>query len=334
MYQDTEVLLEVEGLSKEFVLQRDVLGRTEKSLKAVDNVSFSLHKKEVLGLVGESGSGKTTVGRTLLKLVEPTQGSIHFEGRDISKLSRRAMRPVRQRMQMVFQDPYASLNPKHTVEQIVGAPLKIHGLGSSDADRRQQVHDILEIVGIRPEMAQRYAHEFSGGQRQRVGIARALICKPDLLIADEPVSALDVSIQAQVVNLLLELKQALGLTVLFIAHDLSVVGHISDRVAVMYLGRIVEIAPTRQLFMHPQHPYTEALLSSVPVPDPTIKRRARIMLEGDIPSPINPPSGCTFRSRCRYAIDRCAEHAPILEEQAPGHFKACIRDDLNLRAAF
>lgn len=323
-------ILQVQDLQKWYPLKRSMFSRTQDVLKAVDGVSFDLHRREVLGLVGESGSGKTTVGRTLLKLVQPSGGRILFNGTDITDYSRRQMRPVRQNMQLVFQDPYASLNPRHTIEQIVAAPLEIHGLSTSRAKTLERVHEVLALVGLRPELAQRYAHEFSGGQRQRVGIARALICEPELLIADEPVSALDVSIQAQVVNLLLELKQRLGLTVLFIAHDLSVVGHISDRVAVMYLGRLVELAPTADLFRRPQHPYTEALLSAVPIPDPTIKRRQRIVLQGDMPSPIDPPSGCSFRTRCRYALPACAENRPPLVQVAPGHFKACIREDLAL----
>lgn len=323
-------ILQVQDLKKWYALKRSFLSRKHEVLKAVDGVSFDLQRREVLGLVGESGSGKTTLGRTLLKLVQPSGGNILFNGTDITAYTRSDMRPIRQNMQLVFQDPYASLNPRHTIEQIVGAPLAIHGLSRSRAQTRARVHEVLELVGLRPELAQRYAHEFSGGQRQRVGIARALICEPQLLIADEPVSALDVSIQAQVVNLLLELKSKLGLTILFIAHDLSVVGHISDRVAVMYLGRLVELAPTAALFQHPQHPYTEALLSAVPIPDPTIKRPQRIVLKGDVPSPINPPSGCSFRTRCRYALPACAENRPALTEVSPGHFKACIRDDLSL----
>ncbi|SHI25665.1 ABC transporter ATP-binding protein [Pollutimonas bauzanensis] len=324
-------ILRVRDIQKWYPLGGSFLSRKREVLKAVDGVSFDLQRREVLGLVGESGSGKTTVGRTLLKLVQPTGGSIHFNDTDITHFSRRQMRPVRQRMQLVFQDPYASLNPRHTVESIVAAPLEIHGLAGSRAQRKDRVEETLRLVGLMPEQGERYAHEFSGGQRQRVGIARALICQPELLIADEPVSALDVSIQAQVVNLLLELKERLGLTILFIAHDLSVVGHISDRIAVMYLGRLVELAPTAQLFNDPRHPYTEALLSAVPIPDPSAVRNKRIVLAGDMPSPMNPPSGCTFRTRCRYAIAACAQARPELSEVAPGHFKACIRDDLSLR---
>jgi len=279
--------------------------------------------------VGESGSGKSTVGRTVLRLARPDSGRIRFGGEDITTLSRDALRPFRRRMQLVFQDPYASLNPKMNVEAIVGAPIDIHEPGTPPAERRRRVEEALSLVGLLPGHAARYPHEFSGGQRQRLGIARALITRPELLIADEPVSALDVSVQAQVVNLLLELKERLGLTILFISHDLAVVGHISDRIAVMYLGRLVEVAPTRALFATPRHPYTEALLSAVPIPDPTL-RRERIVLTGDVPSPLNPPSGCRFRTRCRYALPACAAEIPALREVAPGHLKACIRDDLAL----
>jgi oligopeptide transport system ATP-binding protein len=323
-------LLEVRDLQKLFALGGGFLGGRREVVRAVDGVSFDVRRGEVLSLVGESGSGKTTVGRTVLRLQAPSGGTIRFAGHDITTLSRRQMRPLRPRMQLVFQDPYASLNPRMTVEQIVAAPLEIHGRGANKADRRDQVAEALRLVGLLPDHASRYPHEFSGGQRQRVGIARALITGPELLVADEPVSALDVSVQAQVVNLLLELKDRLGLTILFIAHDLAVVGHISDRVAVMYLGRLVEIADTHALFETPLHPYTEALLSAVPVPDPTL-RRDRVMLAGDIPSPLNPPSGCVFRTRCAYALPACAAERPPLREAAPGHWKACIRDDLVLR---
>jgi oligopeptide transport system ATP-binding protein len=326
-------MLEVRDLQKFFPLGGGLLGRRRDVVRAVDGVSFDVRRGEVLSLVGESGSGKTTVGRTVLRLQAPSSGSIRFDGQDITTLSRRKMRPFRQRMQLVFQDPYASLNPRMTVEQIVAAPLEIHGRGGSRAERRGHVEHALGLVGLLPEHRTRYPHEFSGGQRQRVGIARALITEPDLLVADEPVSALDVSVQAQVVNLLLELKQRLGLTMLFIAHDLAVVGHISDRVAVMYLGRIVELADTRALFAAPRHPYTEALLSAAPVANPTL-RRERVVLAGDIPSPLDPPSGCSFRTRCHYALPACAGGRPALREVAPGHWKACIRDDLALRAPF
>ncbi len=326
-----EALLEVRDLHKWFPLRRRLLSRAREVVKAVDGVSFDVRRGEVLSLVGESGSGKSTVGRSVLRLTAPTAGTIRFAGTDITHFSRRQMRPFRQRMQLVFQDPYASLNPRMTVEGILAAPLEIHGRAASRSDRRDKIEEALRLVGLLPQHAARYPHEFSGGQRQRIGIARALMTGPELLIADEPVSALDVSIQAQVVNLLVELKRRLGLTILFVAHDLAVVGHISDRIAVMYLGRLVELAETRELFGNPRHPYTEALLSAAPIPDPTFKRE-RIVLAGDIPSPVNPPSGCSFRTRCPYALPACGEARPPLREVAPGHFKACIRDDLRLRA--
>jgi oligopeptide/dipeptide ABC transporter ATP-binding protein len=326
-------MLDVHELQKWYPLGGGLLGRRREVVRAVDGVSFDVRRGEVLSLVGESGSGKTTVGRTVLRLLAPTAGSIRFDGQDITRLSRRQMRPLRERMQLVFQDPYASLNPRMTVERIVAAPLEIHRRGGTRAQRRAKVEEALQLVGLLPEHASRYPHEFSGGQRQRVGIARALITEPELLVADEPVSALDVSVQAQVVNLLLDLKGRLGLTVLFIAHDLAVVGHISSRVAVMYLGRIVELAETRALFASPRHPYTEALLSAAPVANPAI-RRERIVLPGDVPSPLNPPSGCSFRTRCPYAVPDCAGARPALREMAPGHWKACIRDDLALRVPF
>jgi oligopeptide/dipeptide ABC transporter ATP-binding protein len=329
MMSGDPALLEVRGLRKFFAGPRPGPFRPRAQVRAVDGVSFEIRRGEVLSLVGESGSGKSTVGRTVLRLASPDGGSIRFDGADITALSRNAMRPFRRRMQLVFQDPYSSLNPKMTVEEIIGAPLVIHEPEMDEAERRRRVEDTLSLVGLLPSHAARYPHEFSGGQRQRLGIARALILRPELLIADEPVSALDVSVQAQVVNLMVELKERLGLTILFISHDLAVVGHISDRIAVMYLGRLVEVAPTRALFTDPRHPYTEALLSAVPIPDPTV-RRERIVLTGDVPSPLNPPSGCLFRTRCRYALPACAEAPPSLREVAPGHLKACIRDDIAL----
>ncbi|MFZ6764664.1 ABC transporter ATP-binding protein [Pseudoroseomonas sp. WGS1072] len=329
MSAPADVLLQVEDLRKWFPVGAGLLSRARHHVKAVDGVSFEIRKGEVLSLVGESGSGKSTVGRTVLRLETPSGGSIRFAGQDVTRLSRAAMRPLRQRMQLIFQDPYASLNPRMTVEDLVAAPLDIHGGAGTAAERRTRVEAALQLVGLPPQSITRYPHEFSGGQRQRIGIARALITGPDLLVADEPVSALDVSIQAQVVNLLLSLQRRLGLAILFISHDLAVVGHISDRIAVMYLGRLVEVAETRRLFTTPRHPYTEALLSAVPIPDPTL-RRERIMLSGDLPSPLDPPSGCSFRTRCRYALPDCAAVRPPLREVAPGHFKACIRDDLNM----
>jgi oligopeptide transport system ATP-binding protein len=328
---DTTPILEVDGLRKWFPVGGGLFGRGAAQVKAVDDVSFAVKRGEILSLVGESGSGKTTVGRTVLRLTDPTDGTIRFEGQDITHLTRRQMRPLRRRMQLVFQDPFASLNPRMTIGEIVGAPLAIHG-EVARADRAAKVAETLRLVGLSDHFAERHPHELSGGQRQRVGIARALILRPSLLVADEPVSALDVSIQAQVVNLLLELKEMFGLTILFIAHDLAVVGHISDRIAVMYLGRLVEIAPTRALFENPRHPYSEALFSAAPIPDPTI-RRERIILTGDIPSPLSPPSGCAFRTRCSYAEAACAAGIPPLREVAAGHFSACRREDLVLTAS-
>jgi oligopeptide transport system ATP-binding protein len=313
-------LLRVEQLSKSFPVGR-------ARLRAVDRVSFTIGRGEVLGLVGESGSGKTTVGRTVLRVYEPDEGRIELDGTDIAHLSPRALKPHRRRMQLVFQDPFGSLNPRMTIEQAIGEPLLVQRLIPDRRGRRARVAELLRLVGLPPEATTRYPHEFSGGQRQRIGIARAIASEPELLVADEPVSALDVSIQAQVVNLLLDLRRRLGLAMLFIAHDLAVVEHIADRIAVMYLGRIVELAESRELCRHPLHPYTEALLSAVPVPDPGA-RRTRIVLQGDVPSPLNPPSGCVFRNRCRYALPACADAPPELREASAGHFKACIRDDI------
>ena len=321
------VLVEVRDLKKHFPIRGGVLSRVVASVKAVDGVSFAIRRGEVLGLVGESGSGKTTVGRTLLRLIEPTGGRIFFDGQDITELPREKLRPFRRRMQIIFQDPFSSLNPRMTVGDIIAEPLLIHGIGKTPKERTERVAELLKLVGLSPDHMRRYPHEFSGGQRQRIGIARALAVAPEFIVADEPVSALDVSIQAQVVNLLQDLKEELGLTLLFIAHDLAVVEYISDRVAVMYLGKVMELAPARELYRNPKHPYTEALLSAVPIPDPTVKRE-RIVLQGEIPSPINPPSGCVFRTRCRYALPGCAQVVPELKEVAPGHYKACIRDDI------
>ena len=314
-------LLEVTDLTKHYKVGR---GRT---LRALDGVSLAIAPGEVLGVVGESGSGKTTLGRTILRLHEPTAGSIRFQGQEIARASRRQLRGVRRHMQVVFQDPYASLNPRMTVEQSLAIPLAVHEPDLDGAARRARIADALRLVGLPDSAASRYPHEFSGGQRQRIGIARALICRPALLVADEPVSALDVSVQAQVINLLLDLRAELGLSLLFIAHDLAVVGLISDRIAVMYLGRIVEVAATADLFARPRHPYTEALFSAVP--DIGTKPQ-RILLEGDIPSPLSPPSGCPFRTRCRYAEPECAVSLPPLTERAPDHFAACRRPELTL----
>ena len=314
----TQPLVQVRNLFKHFPIE----GSDDK-VKAVDGVSFDIFAGETLGLVGESGCGKSTVGRNILRLQEPTRGEVYFEGRNILQASKGEMQRLRRQMQIIFQDPYASLNPRLSVLSIVSEPLKIHGIGGKN-EQKERVAELLGKVGLDPNYMFRYPHEFSGGQRQRLGIARALALNPKLIICDEPVSALDVSVQAQVVNLLQDLQRELGLTYLFISHGLAVVEHISSRVAVMYLGKIVEIASSKDLYANPLHPYTQALLSAIPVPDPKIKRE-RIILKGDVPTPINPPSGCRFRTRCPFAIKECAEIVPELREIAPGHTAACIR---------
>jgi oligopeptide/dipeptide ABC transporter ATP-binding protein len=315
-------LVAVESLKKYFPIRKGVLAREVGRVHAVDDVTFSVREGETLGLVGESGCGKSTLGRTIVRLLEPTDGSVVFQGRDISGLGRRALRPLRRQMQMVFQDPYASLNPRKRVGSIIGAPLKIHGVERSK--RRERVQELLQTVGLSPEHYNRFPHEFSGGQRQRIGIARALALRPKLIVADEPVSALDVSIQSQMLNLLDDLQQELQLTYIFIAHDLGVVRHVSNRIAVMYLGKLVELSPAEELYQRPIMPYTEALLSAVPIPDPDLSaQRERIVLPGDVPSPINPPSGCRFHPRCRYMTDICREVEPPLTDYGHGHLAAC-----------
>lgn len=322
--KENGVLVEVENLTKHFPITHGlIIQRKVGDVQAVDDVSFTIQAGETLGLVGESGSGKTTIGRTIIQLYRPTSGKVYFKGTNITDLKGKDLRGMRRHMQMVFQDPYASLNPRLTVGSIVAEPLEIYGIGTKK-QREGRVRQLLDLVGLNPNYINRYPHEFSGGQRQRIGVARALSLEPEFLVLDEPISALDVSIQAQVVNLLEELQERLGLTYLFIAHDLSMVRHISDRVAVMYLGKIVELAPRDELFNNPLHPYTQALMSAVPVPDPIQeKQRQRTILEGDIPSPVNPPSGCRFHTRCPVRIDICDKEEPEWREVTPQHWVAC-----------
>jgi oligopeptide/dipeptide ABC transporter ATP-binding protein len=319
-------LLVVEGLSKHFSQRHGLLGLQRRPIRAVEQVGFDLAKGEVLGLVGESGSGKSTLGRAILRLIEPTSGRVRFDGIEVTALSKAELRRLRRRMQIVFQDPYGSLDPRKRVVDLIGDALDIHGLAPG-RERRDRVQTLLEQVGLAGNQLDRYPHEFSGGQRQRIGIARALAVGPSFIVADEPVSALDVSIQAQIVNLLADLRAELDLAMLFISHDLSIVEHIADRLMVLYLGRVMEVGPVRAIYDAPRHPYTEALLSAAPVLHPE-SRRKRIILEGDQPSPVDPPSGCVFRTRCPYAIAACAAAVPPLREVAPGHSKACVRDDV------
>jgi len=316
-------ILKVKNLKKYFPVGKTFFKKDDKYLTAVDDVSFEIRKGETFGLVGESGCGKTTTGRTILRLYEITDGKVIFDGTDITRLSQKEMLPFRKRMQIIFQDPYASLNPRMTVTDIIGEGIDTYGI-SHGKERQQRIYHMLETVGLKPEHASRYPHEFSGGQRQRIGVARALAVEPDLIVCDEPISALDVSIQAQVVNMLEDLQNDMGLTYLFIAHDLSMVKHISDRIGVMYLGKLVEVCGSKELYARPLHPYTQALLSSIPIPDPiATKKNQRIILEGQVSSPINPPPGCRFASRCRYAQDKCSQVTPDLRQLEHDHFVAC-----------
>jgi oligopeptide/dipeptide ABC transporter ATP-binding protein len=320
-----DIMVEVNNLKMYFPITRGVLKRKVGEIKAVDDIDFTIKKNETLGLVGESGCGKTTTGRCILRLYDPTSGSIFFNGMDISKIPERKLKPLRRYMGAIFQDPFGSLNPRQRAGNIVGDPLRVHHMATG-SELNDRVTELFNLVGLDPGMADRVPHEFSGGQRQRIGVARALACQPSLIICDEPISALDVSIQAQIINLLEELQETLGLTYLFIAHDLAVVQHISDRVAVMYLGRIMELTTSEELYENPLHPYTKALLSAIPIPDPVAERtRTRIVLKGEVPSPVAPPPGCHFHPRCQLAIAECSESRPALRDVGNGHYVACIR---------
>ncbi len=335
MKNGNKTILEVKNLKKYFPIRKGLLQRVVGNVRAVDDVSFAIHENEVLGLVGESGCGKTTVGRTILRLYDPTAGEIWYHDQDenrvdIANIGQKEMKPLRRQMRMIFQDPFSSLNPRLTVKDIISEPLFIHKVAAG-REAEDRVSELMKAVGLDPAYMRRYPHEFSGGQRQRIGLARTLSLSPRLIIADEPVSALDVSVQAQVLNLLQELQERLGLTLLFVAHDLSVVEHISDRIAVMYVGRLVEVAKTTELLTNPIHPYAEALISAVPPADPAIKLD-RIIMEGDVPSPANPPSGCVFHPRCQYAKDTCKQEVPTLQEVKPGHWASCLyADELQLQ---
>jgi len=327
MTDQNEILVEVQDLKMHFpITQGIVIQRQIGAVKAVDGISFFVRRGETLGLVGESGCGKSTTGRCIVQLYRPTSGSVYFEGQDLTKIKGQKLRSMRRNMQMIFQDPYASLNPRMTVGNIIGEPIEIHKLASNKKEREERVQELLRIVGLNPYMSNRYPHEFSGGQRQRIGVARALAVEPRFIVCDEPISALDVSIQAQIINLLEELQEKFSLTYLFIAHDLSVVRHISNRVAVMYLGKLVELTTRKELYDNPLHPYSQALLSAVPIPDPVVEeKRQRIILTGDVPSPVNPPSGCRFHTRCPQAIDICKEQDPEFYDRGNGHSVACHR---------
>ncbi|TDL51147.1 ABC transporter ATP-binding protein [Paenibacillus dendritiformis] len=322
MSKPDQALLDVRGLKKYFYTSKGLFGKNKQTLKAVDDVSFQIRRGETFGLVGESGCGKSTTGRSIVRLYDVTAGEIRFDGIDLAHLSERELKPFRKRMQTIFQDPYSSLNPGMNVTQLISEPMEIHGFGTKD-EHRETVLELLNKVGLKPEHAERYPHEFSGGQRQRISIARALSVKPEFILCDEPISALDVSVQAQVVNMLEDLQAEFGLTYLFIAHDLSMVRHISDRIGVMYLGKLVELAPSDELYNHPAHPYTQALLAAIPVPDPNAAGGAAAMLEGDLPSPLAGAAGCRFASRCPFATDRCHRQEPEWKEISPRHFAAC-----------
>ncbi|GAC43456.1 ABC transporter ATP-binding protein [Paenibacillus popilliae] len=326
MSKADQMLLDVRGLKKYFYTSKGLFGKNKQTLKAVDDVSFQIRRGETFGLVGESGCGKSTTGRSIVRLYDVTAGEIRFDGTDLAHLSERELKPFRKRMQTIFQDPYSSLNPGMNVTQLISEPMEIHGFGTK-AERRETVGELLNKVGLKPEHAKRYPHEFSGGQRQRISIARALSVKPEFILCDEPISALDVSVQAQVVNMLEDLQAEFGLTYLFIAHDLSMVRHISDRIGVMYLGKLVELARSDELYNHPAHPYTQALLAAIPVPDPNAASNATVILEDDRPSPLAGVAGCRFASRCPFATDRCRQQEPKWKEISPGHFVACYLYD-------